>query len=356
MATTSFKPDFALDVIWLSRISYRLEKFKRTSSSSHVYACRCVSCGDSRSKPNKLSLYFYTKKNALNFECKRCGYSGSFWRFMVEQCSADFEEYKREQLKERIEAFRTRYTSSNNKPTSSHQEEKQIDSTRGKSVLEGVTPLSELSRSHPAVQYIESRGLGHCISKGDTRLLYSDNFKITAQSINPEPLNDSFPQDARIVIPFYSQDGERIEMLQGRSLDPDSVMRYITIKADPDVDKIFGKNLIDRSKTSYCVEGPFDSLFIDNCLAACDANLARSDADVLIWDNEPRSINIIKYMERAIDSGRSIVVWPTRPDYKQDINDMILMGITKEDLMEVIKARTYSGLMAKLELMKWRKV
>ena len=352
----TFKTNFMLDVMWLGRVSYKLDKFKRMSPSSHTYACRCMVCGDSQSKANKLSFYFYTKKGSLNFECKRCGYSGSFWRFIHEQFPQDAEDYKREFYKERLDSFKRPTTRNNHVDVSNHQKTEQIDSTRLKSRPKGTVALSDLTDSHKAVKYLIGRGF---LRDQIDKLLYAENFKITAadcmnQSV--EELGDDFPTEPRIVIPFYTEDGTHVEMMQGRSLNPKSFMRYITIKSHPDVDKVFGKNLVDRNKTVYCVEGPFDSLFIDNCLAACDANLARSDADVLIWDNEPRSVNIVKYMTRAIDDGRSIVIWPTSPDSKQDINDLILMGLDTNTLMEVIKERTFNGLMAKLELTKWRKV
>lgn len=62
-------------------------------------------------------------------------------------------------------------------------------------------------------------------------------------------------------------------MVQGRSLIADHRLKYISVKTSDDIDKIYGKYELDTSKTTYCVEGPLDSLFIDNCVATCDANL-----------------------------------------------------------------------------------
>ena len=42
------------------------------------------------------------------------------------------------------------------------------------------------------------------------------------------------------------------------------------------MDKIFGLNRIDKSKPIYVVEGPIDSLFLDNCVAvAGSSNFAK---------------------------------------------------------------------------------
>jgi len=61
-------------------------------------------------------------------------------------------------------------------------------------------------------------------------------------------------------------------------------------------------------------------------------------------------------MEQAISRGRKVVIWPTSPDEKEDINDIIKLGFTSDELMELLRARTFSGLRAKLELGQWRKV
>lgn len=142
--------------------------------------------------------------------------------------------------------------------------------------------MSELDDDHEAVKYLLSRSFTR---NEINRLYYSSDFKLTAQSINPEPLSENFPSEPRIVIPFYDTDG-KIELIQGRSLDNHSKLRYITIKSHDNVDKIFGREKVDFTKTVYCVEGPLDSLFVDNCIATCDSALEKSNADVLIWDNQ----------------------------------------------------------------------
>jgi hypothetical protein len=76
----------------------------------------------------------------------------------------------------------------------------------------------------------------------------------------------------------------------------------------------------------------------------------------LIFDNQPRSKEIVKLMEQAITDKRKIVIWPVSPDEKIDINDMIKMGLSKLELIEIIERNTFSGLKAKLAFTKWKKV
>ena len=56
--------------------------------------------------------------------------------------------------------------------------------------------------------------------------------------------------------------------------------------------------------------------------------------------------------ERAIDTGSSIIIWPTSIEEK-DINDMVLAG---HDVMSMLKLNTYSGLKAKIKFNTWKKI
>jgi len=106
----------------------------------------------------------------------------------------------------------------------------------------------------------------------------------------------------------------------------------------------------------YITEGPFDSTFIRNSIAMCGA-----DADVSNWgirnrvwiyDNEPRNREIVNRISRTIDSGESIVIFPSHIEEK-DINDMVIAG---HDVQKIVECNTYSGLEAKLKFNTWKKI
>ena len=63
-------------------------------------------------------------------------------------------------------------------------------------------------------------------------------------------------------------------------------------------------------------------------------------------------------VKQIIDKGYNVVLWPD--DVKEkDINDMILSGMTKDQIQTIIKNNTYQGNMEKGTKMKfatWRKV
>ena len=156
-----------------------------------------------------------------------------------------------------------------------------------------------------------------------------------------------------LLIPFRDEQGE-IFAYQGRAFGKE-IPKYITIKLK-ERDKIFGLDRVDISKHFYVVEGPLDSLFIDNCLAVGGSDFDRLEGDfTVIFDNEPRNKEINKQIEKIIDKGCSIVLWPEQVKEK-DINDMILSGISKKEVQNIITQNTFSGASAKLRFVEWRKI
>jgi hypothetical protein len=159
-----------------------------------------------------------------------------------------------------------------------------------------------------------------------------------------------------MVIPFRDSNGD-IFAYQGRAFGKEKP-KYITIRLDESVPKIFGLDRVDTSRDIFVVEGPIDSLFIPNCIAVAQSDLRvpqYKNKAVLVPDNEPRNREVIKQIEQAVDEGYRVVVWP---DYvrQKDINDMILSGMDAPEIMEIIHNNTLQGLSAKVALQTWKKI
>ena len=125
---------------------------------------------------------------------------------------------------------------------------------------------------------------------------------------------------------------------------------------DDDAPKIYGLDNVRRDTPVFVTEGPFDSTFIRNAIAMCGAD---ADVDrwgisnpVWIYDNEPRNNEIVRRIGNTIDSGDSVVIWPSNIDDK-DINDMVMSGL---DVQSVIESNTYTGLAAQLKFTTWKKI
>jgi len=164
-------------------------------------------------------------------------------------------------------------------------------------------------------------------------------------------LSDDHP---RLVIPFFDENN-KLFAFQGRAFGNEK-LKYITIILDKEKDKLYGLNHVNWNKKVYVVEGPIDSLFLDNCIATAQSDLrVKKDNVILIPDNEPRNKEIVKQVANFIEEGYPVVLWPE--DVKEkDINEMVLSGKTKHQIQQMIDQNTYQGIMAKTKFIFWKKV
>ena len=92
------------------------------------------------------------------------------------------------------------------------------------------------------------------------------------------------------------------------------------------------------------MQNSIDSLFLDNCIAVAGADFKKLDKEnkVIIFDNERRSVEILKRIREIIDLDYKVVL--LLDDIREkDINDMILSGKSKHEIMNIISKNTFSG-------------
>jgi len=318
-----------IDLKFIMMLSPRLDKFKKVRDN--LFNFRCPYCGDSQKSRSKARGYFYRKKNDYFYRCHNCGKGTTFGKVLEYIDSMMYKEYIMERYKG--DAPKT------------EQPEFKFEAPKFKKIdpkLENLIPINKLNTWHPARQFVKSRQL--------PEEFYSDLYlcpkffewsKIQSQQEHP-----------RLVIPFRDESGQ-VFAAQGRAFGKE-IPKYLTIKFQ-DKPKIFGLDRVDFAKRYYVVEGPLDSMFLDNCLAVAGADfryLPPGDTTIVL-DNEPRSIEIIKQMERLIHQEHELVIWPTTITQK-DINDMVLAGV--EDIQTIINNNTFSGLEAKMKLAAWKRI
>lgn len=329
-----------IDRKYVSLLSTKLDRFAK--KGDYLWNCRCPFCGDSRKNKIKARGYFYRTKTNIFFTCHNCHVSVSLGNFLKSRDPSLYSQYQ-------LEKYQEGNHSNVAKPDFSRFNVKPVFNKK-KSVVDLPT-IESLSEDHPAKQYCVSRKLPRL-----NELYYAEDFLDFINKTFPDHGKDLPKQDQRLIIPFLDWVGE-LEGVQGRTLT-NSKIRYITIKKDETFKKVFGLNNLDVTKPIFVVEGPLDSTFLSNAVATMDSSLVSiirliGDYDyVFIHDNEPRNKEIIKQMEKSIDSGKAIVIWPDDVSEK-DINDMVIAG---RDVTAIIKDHTYSGLRAKLEMQRWRKV
>ena len=150
-------------------------------------------------------------------------------------------------------------------------------------------------------------------------------------------------------------------LFRSRSLDKNSKVKYITIILDDKHPKIYGLDKVDWTKTVYMVEGPFDSMFIENSIAPGGTdfikatNMIPKENAVLVFDNQPRNKEVIQRMEKMISYGYKMVIWPNTWNFK-DINEAIIFGLNPKDVEDVLNRNSHKDLSLKLALRNWKKI
>ena len=327
-----------IDLKYINNISGRLEQFKKRGE--YLYNFRCPHCGDSKKSKSKARAYLYRVKNDMFFKCHNCGEGQNLANFLKYVDQKSYDNYILERYKSSAPATP--------KPTFDFK-----PPVFKSNVLKDCKKISELDKTHPALEYIFKRKL----PVESYELLYiSYRFQTLVNEVKPNTFTIS-KDHPRLIIPFYDTTG-KLFAFQGRAFGNEQP-KYLTIKLDENKQKIYGLERINFQKHINIVEGPLDSLFLDNCLAAAGADLKLSQAlpenVTYIFDNEPRNKEIIKRMYKAIDDGYNLVIWPE--DIKEkDINDMIISGLTKQKINDIIKQSTYSGLSALTNLNYWKKI
>ena len=328
-----------IDIQFVTTISSNLSKFSQKKKG--LYNFRCPYCGDSQKHKNKARGYLFEVKNDLVFKCHNCSVGRSFGVFLKENFPHVYDEYVMEKYKQG-QTGKGRYVAS---PKVTFDKPSFKNTTKIK-----LDTIDALNNSHPARGYLMGRGIPEDAFK---ELYYCPKFKAWTNTLK-KTFEDTKHDDERIIIPFRDESGNLFGF-QGRSLDPDAKMRYITIMLE-DRPKIYGLDKIDKTKTVYILEGPLDSIFIENSVA-----MAGSDADVsnygivdCVWvfDNEPRNRQIVDKIERAAKKGDKVVIWP-KTLLEKDVNDMSNAG---HNVWNMIESNVYQGLEATLKLNDWKRV
>jgi DNA-directed RNA polymerase subunit RPC12/RpoP len=322
-----------VDLKYINIISPRLQKFSK--KKDYLYNFRCPYCGDSVKNKNRARGFFFLKKSNMVYKCHNCGVGRSLANFLKDMDVNVHDQY----VMERFKSGTTGKSSNVKEPEFNFQkpvfQKSDVD----------LESIADLNITHPARTYLQSRQIPE---KYFSKIYYAEDFASWAKI-------ESKVKEPRIVLPLKTLDG-KLFGYQGRSLDKNTKLRYITVLLDDDHPKLFGLDRINTQDTIYVTEGPFDSLFLSNSMAMCGADVTL-DTDVypdrvFVFDNEPRNKQIVNRYEKAISTGEKVVIWPKEVKEK-DINDMVLSGL---DVQNVVQSNVYSGLEAKVKLIDWKKV
>ena len=343
----------ATDLKYAGILSTRLERFSVKEHSPYRANCRCPICGDSQKSKLKARGWILEKDNSAIYYCHNCGASHGMRNFLKIVDHNLYNEYVIDTAldkKARRELFQPK------------QEVKPLDTLTMKapnfkkkgSPLLKIKKVSSLNYDHKAKLYVQKRQIP---ASEQYKLYYAPKFNEWVNSIIPGKLPKLENDSPRLVMPFIDKEGNLFGF-NARAF-ANNELRYITIMIDEDMPKIFGLDTVNFDKKYYVIEGPIDSLFVDNsvAMAGADGNasgLENTENAVFVFDNEPRNKEIVSRMERCLNKGYKICIWPEKV-LDKDINDVILSGASPADVKRMIDDNTYRGLEGKLHLSYWKK-
>lgn len=345
--------DLSLDIRFISTISSSLPLFS-WQRYGEVASFRCILCGDSKKDKTKTRGFFYPDKHRLGMEykCHNCGESMKFWYFLKTQFPEYYKEYRLEKFKNAPD--KTKTTPAPPMPKKEPPVKKEV--VKFKSNPEWIY-ISELPDSHKAKVYCVERGLTNAQM---SKIVYADSFSVWVDKYIGV-CDSEVPDNARLVFPFIDENGECYGA-QGRVFYPSSDKdRFrIAMQFDSKKGKLFGLERLNLKLPVLVVEGVIDSLFLPNCIAICGGDINESFKTIskdiyVILDNEPRSVDTVNRMRKAIEMGFRVVFWNIDTKYK-DINDMVFKGkMTTREIIRHIYENSYAGAQAKAKMTFWKR-
>ena len=338
-----------IDIKYANLLSVQLERYAVKQQNPFLANFRCPICGDSRKNKNRARGYLFTKSNGLFYKCHNCGVGTSLGNLVKTVNPGLFDQYKLERYTEGLDignAPRPHAKVEFQNFTPQFEEKSPLDRLFDK--------VSELPKHNIGVRYLDRRKL----PRSEWSNIYFAYETKKLIELCPDYDQIVTYEEPRLIIPFYDRNSNLVGVT-ARAVD-DMKMRYVTLRIDKHKPMVYNLNRVDTSKQIYVTEGPLDSMFLSNAVAAGNADLTRVENEIpkgnttLVFDNQPRSSSIVKIMKDAMTDGWNVCVWPDTI-LEKDINEMIMSGTTADKVEDVINKNTHSGLSLRLKLNAWSK-
>lgn len=326
-------------------INYILEVIYRNCKrvkpkNSKVYNFECPICNEGHSSGKKRRGFFFIGENY--FHCQNCQRSWSVADWIIEVEHITFKQL----LKEANEYDNT-FNEIIDKKTDSVVKGKQYSLPYDSINLSDSVQLQYYKDNKEVqlcIEYIKKRRLNTAINR-------PKSFYIS--------LSDKIHKN-RLCIPFYDING-KIVYYQTRALHEadEEIAKYFS-KKDTEKTLCGINNISSNLEYIFIFEGPIDSMFCQNAVAACGLSMSEHQQEQLdkyrlfdkIWvlDNQLDNVTVCKKYAELIERGEKIFFWPTEFAAYKDINDVCVD--TKRDYIptKLIINNTFSGMQAQLKL------
>ncbi len=288
---------------------------------------RCNVCGDTEKSKNKKSAYLILRYNSKyncdtwQFYCFRgsCGTSMLAEIWLKKYFPLNYTNYQKELLyiseetEEEIKEEELAYNALKQKEIAQNK----IDEEE---CVKYFIPILEGSGE----EFEEAKKI--C----KDRLIDENIWKNWFVASNDKNKNNRYKN--RLIIPFYDHQNE-IYYWQGRALYDWMIPKYKNRKDNRDF-AIYNYYNVDKNKEVIVVEGPIDSLFINNCIAILGTNITEKAKELIedlnkfyLFDNDKAGYK--KSLEYLLE-GKYVFLWKKflkdKRIYKEvkDVNEFII--------------------------------
>lgn len=269
------------------------------------YNFRCNVCGDSKRDKYKKRGYILKSEIPWRYYCHNCHVSMPVYKWLKEFFPNNYKTY----MKQKMMMGNIRSCDSYDNIKTSAKEK--IDPEVEKKYTKYFKPI--LGYPH-AVEFCEKRKIPKDVY---SKWYYAENVKE----------NDNKYRD-RIIITFYN-DKNKIYYYQGRTLKG-SMLKYLSRKGD--YNSVYNFYLVDRSLPVIILEGPIDSVFVENSVAVTglkigDKNLNNFAYKYYLLDNDEsgkkKSVKLLKERSYVFNWKLFLKDYPCEVPIK-DVNDFII--------------------------------
>lgn len=305
--------------------------------------CRCPLCGDSKKSKFKTRGYLFVREGRVFFRCHNCGRGKTLYGLMSFVAPSLCRAYVFERFSKDGGQVRTAVPLANQTALATLEVED--------SLLNDLESIADLPDGHHAKEYLRGRQISE---EQFADLYFTENVRDFSKNIEKYK-ERNIPEHPAVMIPFRDDVGT-LMFIQCRFLSGE--IRYMTLEIQGG-EKIWGMDKVDWNKKVYMVEGPFDAMFVDNCIAAAGGSLNASlkyvmnkakAGVVLIFDRDYTTNNdVFRNLRDAVESNVPVVLFDAKFKAK-DINEAITLGqFSRSNITDYLESRTFVGLGARLE-------
>lgn len=218
--------------------------FSNVYFSGTSYNFRCHICGDSKKSSAKKRGHIYVSQIPWVYHCYNgdCNVHMTVERWMKEYFPFEYNKVITELTKLKMSNKNSKFI---------ENLKKQIKKIKIKRIKKEFNEKKELKYFKPIKNY--PKLIEYCKQRKIPKSIYLKWYYCI----------DGFYKN-RLIIPFYNND-EKIYYYQGRDLNPNSDCKYLS-RMGENLNSIYNYYNVDKSNPVIILEGPIDSIFVDNSI------------------------------------------------------------------------------------------